>query len=84
MRFRTAVSCEIAATEKPTHGLQQRRAIAKAAIESTLGHAEVLGQHLNPYALDAGAGEFLEPGFDPALASHLALGVGHGLRLYDS
>ena len=54
------------------HGVQQGGAVAEAAVEAALGDAEVLGQHLDPHALDAGPGDFLQPGLDPALASHFA------------
>ena len=54
------------------HGFQQGRAVAEAAVEAALGDAEVFGQNLHPHPLDAGPGDFLQAGLDPALASHLA------------
>ena len=65
------------------HGLEQRRAVAEAAIEAALGDAEVLGQHLDPHALDAGPRDFRKAGRDPGLVSRVSpavsLGVAHGL-----
>ena len=55
------------------HGLEQRRAVAEAAVEAALGDAEVLGQHLDPHALDAGSRDFRKAGLDPGLASRVAL-----------
>ena len=51
------------------HGVEQRRAIAKAAVEAALGDAEAFGQHLDPHAFDPGTRDFRKPGLDPAVAS---------------
>ena len=60
------------------HGLEQRRAVAEAAIEAALGDAEVFGQHLDPHALDAGSCDFRKAGRDPGLVSRVSFGIAHG------
>ncbi len=59
------------------HGVQQCSAISKAAVEAALGDAEILRQHLDPYAVDAAMREFGEARRDPDIAlvlSHVISG----------
>ena len=51
------------------HAAEQRRAVVEAAVEAAFGDAEVLRQHLDPHALDAGSREFRESGLDPGVAA---------------
>ena len=53
-----------ALTPAPQHGPKQRCAVLEAAVEAALGGAEILGEHLDPHALDAGSRE-LKAGLYP-------------------
>ena len=65
---------ELAMPHSPAfqHGAKQRGAIGEAAVEAALGDAEVLGEHLDPHALDPRAGEFAKPCLDPDVALAIA------------
>jgi hypothetical protein len=55
------------------HGIEQRGAVGKAAVEAALGDAKILGEHLDPHALDPRAGELGKACLDP----DIALAVSH-------